>query len=261
MIKGLDKFREYFSDFGKHYALIGGAASDLLMEDAGVTFRATKDLDIVLCVEALDKDFANAFWAFIEAGGYKIRQRSTGERIFYRFNEPEDESFPLMLELFSRNPDTMVLGDDSHLTPIPIADDVYSLSAILMDEDYYGFLHEHKIEIDGVFVVSQACLIPLKAKSWLDLNERKKAGDSVDSRDVKKHKNDIFRLFQILSPESRINLPDSISCDMQYYLRAISKEPDLDLKPFGLKGLSVIDLVSTLRKIYGIPEQKPDDNA
>ncbi len=27
----LDKFREYFADFGKHYALIGGAASDLLM--------------------------------------------------------------------------------------------------------------------------------------------------------------------------------------------------------------------------------------
>ncbi|HEX3675870.1 MAG TPA: hypothetical protein VHU79_00535, partial [Sphingomicrobium sp.] len=34
--------------------LIGGGACELLMGDVGVAFRATKDLDIVLIVEALD---------------------------------------------------------------------------------------------------------------------------------------------------------------------------------------------------------------
>lgn len=255
MIRGLDKFREHFAGFSEHYVLIGGAASHLVMDDVGVEFRATKDLDIVLCVEVLDAEFAEAFWAFINAGSYQNQQRSTGKKIFYRFNEPQDDSYPFMLELFSRTPDLMVLGDDSQLTPIPIDEDVSSLSAILLDEDYYQFLHEHKIEIDDVPVVTEVCLIPLKAKAWLDLTKRKEAGERVDSRDIKKHKNDIFRLFQIISPETRIKLPDTILRDMAQYFDAISVEHDLALKSFGLAGLSVLDVVGTLRQIYELPEK------
>ena len=255
MIRGLDKFREHFADFGNRYVLIGGAASDLVMEAAGVDFRATKDLDIVLCVEALDASFAEAFWAFVKAGGYQNQQRSTDKKVFYRFNEPEDKSYPFMLELFSRAPDLLILGDDSHLTPIPIDEDVSSLSAILLDEDYYQFLHQHKIDIDGVPVVTEACLIPLKAKAWLDLSERRAAGEKIDSKAIKKHKNDIFRLFQVLSPELRVELSGNISQDMHEYLNLISKDIALSLKPFGLAGLGVSDVVDTLRKIYQLPEQ------
>lgn len=85
MIMGLDKFREHFTGYSDRYVLIGGAASDLVMDAAGATFRATKDLDIVLCIEALDSAFAK-------------------------------KDYPAMLELFSRIPDTLVLGDDSHIT-------------------------------------------------------------------------------------------------------------------------------------------------
>jgi len=109
MIKGLDKFRQHFVDFTDHYVLIGGAASDLVMDEAGVDFRVTKDLDIVLCVEALDDSFANAFWEFVKAGGYQNQQRSMDKKIFYRFNEPQDKSYPFMLELFSRTPDKFAL--------------------------------------------------------------------------------------------------------------------------------------------------------
>ena len=159
----MDKFQEHFADFSDQYVLIGGAASDLVMGNAGATFRATKDLDIVLCLEALNQEFAEAFWEFINAGGYQNQQRSTGDKIFYRFDRPTDTDYPVMLELFSRTPDTLVLGDDSHLTPIPISEDVSSLSAILLDEDYYHFLHQHILEIEGVSVVDQECLIPFKA--------------------------------------------------------------------------------------------------
>ncbi|MFK5949470.1 MAG: hypothetical protein QM500_11960 [Methylococcales bacterium] len=256
MIKGLDKFRQHFARFTDHYVLIGGAASDLVMDEVGVDFRVTKDLDIVLCVEVLDADFANAFWEFVKAGGYQNQQRSMDKKIFYRFNEPQDKSYPFMLELFSRTPDMFVLGDDSDLTPIPVADDVDSLSAILLDEDYYQFIHQHKVEIDNVAVVTQACLIPLKAKAWLDLSERKEAGERVDSKNIKKHKNDIFRLFQIVSPDLRVSLPENISNDMQQYLNAISEDSTLSLKTFGLAGLGVLDVASALRKIYKISEQE-----
>ena len=255
MIRGLELFREYFVGFTEHYVLIGGSASELVMNNAGVDFRATKDFDIVLCIEALDKEFADAFWAFVRAGGYQIQERSTGKKIFYRFTKPADESYPFMLELFSRNPENLVLGDDSHLTPIPIAEDVSSLSAILLDEDYYQFLHQHKINIDDVSVVKQECLIPLKARAWLDLSERKAAGEDVASKDIKKHKNDVFRLFQIISPELRVELPEVVADDMVRFFDALSEEPGIPLKNFGLGNLSVLDVIRTLRSVYNLPEQ------
>lgn len=258
MIRGLDLFREHFAKFTEHYVLIGGSASELVMNEAGVDFRATKDLDIVLCIEALDKEFAEAFWAFVQAGGYEVQERSTGKKIFYRFIKPEDASYPFMLELFSRNPDNLVLGDDSHLTPIPVAEDVSSLSAILMDENYYQFLHEHKITIDGVSVVKQECIIPLKARAWLDLNKRKAEGENVASKDIKKHKNDVFRLFQIISPELRVELPQSIADDMIRFFEALAEEPELSLKDFGLGSLKVTEVIETLRNVYNLPEQRVD---
>lgn len=46
------------------------------MEDAGWSFARTKDLDVVLHVEALTLAFGVAFWKFVEEGGYEIRQAS-----------------------------------------------------------------------------------------------------------------------------------------------------------------------------------------
>jgi hypothetical protein len=47
-IQGLDKFSEYFKGFEDRYTLIGGVACYLNLTQAGIDFRATKDLDIVL---------------------------------------------------------------------------------------------------------------------------------------------------------------------------------------------------------------------
>jgi hypothetical protein len=252
VIRGLDLFKAHFVDFSDHYVLIGGAASDLIMTEAGVDFRATKDLDIVLCIEVLDAAFAEAFWGFIRSGGYEIQERSSGKKVFYRFMKPANADYPVMLELFSRNPEGMVLGDDSHLTPIPIVEDVSSLSAILLDEDYYGFLHGYIIKIDGVPVIKPECIVPLKAKAWLDLSRRKEEGESIDSKDIKKHKNDVFRLFQIMSPEMRIDLPEEIAKGMRLFLSEMEKDAGLSLKPFGLPDLSVAQVVEQLRIIYGL---------
>lgn len=63
MVKGLHIFRDKFRKYADQYALIGGTACDLAMTAAGLEFRATKDLDIVLCIEAVDAAFVDAFWA------------------------------------------------------------------------------------------------------------------------------------------------------------------------------------------------------
>lgn len=95
MVRGLDVFRVHFKEFKESYVLIGGVACYLTMEEAGINFRATKDLDIVLCAEALDGDFIAHFWEFVKAGGYRNQQKSTGGKQFYRFDKPASEGFPL----------------------------------------------------------------------------------------------------------------------------------------------------------------------
>ena len=94
MVNGIDIFREHFNHFKEQYTVIGGFACDLLMNDAGLDFRQTVDIDMVLIVEALTTDFAKAFWAFIEAGGYQARQRSNGQPEFYRFVDPTNPAYP-----------------------------------------------------------------------------------------------------------------------------------------------------------------------
>lgn len=57
------------------------------------------------------------------------------------------------------------------LTPLPIDDDISSLSAILLDDAYYDILKSGKLVIDGITVIGAEYLIPFKAKAWLDLTE------------------------------------------------------------------------------------------
>ena len=142
MVRGLNVFRDRFAGFEDRYTLIGGAAVEVAMDAAGLQFRVTKDLDIVLHVEALDAQFAKAFWAFVANGGYEFKELSTAKPTLYRFSKPTDESFPHILELFSRRPELIEPPADCHLTPLPIADEVSSLSAILLDDEYYDFVQE-----------------------------------------------------------------------------------------------------------------------
>ncbi len=55
MVKGLERFSTFFSEYTDQYVLIGGAACDISFYANDVSFRATRDLDIVLIVEALTK--------------------------------------------------------------------------------------------------------------------------------------------------------------------------------------------------------------
>jgi len=55
MVAGIDIFREYFEDFKDNYIIIGGTAGDLIISEADLTPRATKDIDLILVIEALNR--------------------------------------------------------------------------------------------------------------------------------------------------------------------------------------------------------------
>ena len=250
MVAGLDRFRDHFRDHTHQYALIGGSACDLLMEQVALPFRATKDLDIVLIAESLDASFARSLWDFIRAGQYKVAESTDGTPRFYRFCAPQAPGFPSMLELFSIRSARLPPVQGISLTPIPFDDAISSLSAILLDEQYYAFLKAGVRLVEGISVVGPEHLVPLKARAWLDLTERKAAGNKVDSRDITKHRNDVFRLYQIIDPAARGDVPPTVRADMRRFLIQVKSER-IDLRSFGTAQSSLNDVVDQLGRIYG----------
>jgi hypothetical protein len=230
---------------------IGGAATFVALDAAALDFRVTKDLDIVLCLEALDADFARALWDFIRAGGYEIAEKSSGEPVLYRFRNPQDASYPAMIELLARRPDLIVPPADSHLAPIPISGDVSSLSAILIDDDYYRLVMDGRRNDAGVTVLAPAHLIPLKARAWLDLTKRRAGGTPVQSGDIKKHRNDVLRLSQLIPPGERVSLPEGIKADLAGFItQALQDGPEPN--EVGVTGMTLADVRSLLGKVYGL---------
>jgi hypothetical protein len=94
MVKGLESFRSYFKGYEDKYAIIGGTACDLLMSEAEVDFRLTRDIDMVLIIEALDAEFGTRIWEYIKKAGYEHCRQSTNIPIYYRFNKPKSSEYP-----------------------------------------------------------------------------------------------------------------------------------------------------------------------
>jgi hypothetical protein len=251
MVRGLDLFKEHFKDHTDSFVIIGGTACSLLLEGLTPPFRATKDIDIILYVEKMKPTFGKIFWDFISKGGYKNLQQSTGKKIFYRFKNPDDEKFPFMIELFSSKPDGLEPMPGSHLTPIPFDGEVSSLSAILLDEIYYPFLQSGRMIVDGLPVVNAGHLIPLKVKAYFDLSTGRNQGKVGDSKDIKKHQNDVFRLFPLLAGDQKIPLPTPIAEEMRTFLTSVSKE-QLNLKLFGINILTLQEVIQNLKNIYNL---------
>lgn len=220
MVRGIDRFREQFRDHAAQFALIGGVAADSWFTRAGLTFRATKDIDVVLIVEVLDDAFLRRIWEFVRAGRYERRERSSGRRTYYRFTKPADPAYPETLELFSRAPEGLVIPPDQTIVPIPAEEDASSLSAILMDDDYYGLVVANRAMIDGLPCVTPACLVLLKACAWGDLSGRRARGDAIDERHVRKHRNDVFRLALLLAADERVAVPTRVHAHLQRLLDA-----------------------------------------
>ena len=251
MVKGLDIFRKYFADYGEQYVLIGGAACDIVFESNEANFGATRDLDMVLIIEALTPQFGEMFWGFIVDGKYRNKATNGGKPQFYRFDKPEDDSFPKMIELFCRT--DFELKEVEGITPIHIDDEISSLSAILLNEAYYELLKTGQMMVDGIPVLSPTCLIPFKAKAWLDLKERKLNGEQVDSKNIKKHKNDVFRLAQLITANTRQVLSPEIAEDMKKFLSEIADET-VDLKSLGIRGTDKKKMTEMLYQCYGLKD-------
>ena len=260
MVKGLDLFRERFRGYEGAFVLIGGAACDAWFTRQGLAFRATKDLDIVLVIEVIDPAFVAALRQFIDDGMYQIQTRTNdGSPVFYRFAKPRDQTFPQELELFSKKPDTIDLSQDQQIVPVAAGEDTHSLSAILLDQDYYSLIQSHAEQMEGITFATATALIPLKARAWLDLTARKQAGGIADSHDINKHRTDVFKLAATLPAESGPKLPSPILSDLASFLAEFPETAEewpgilAALKPIFGGGLKPATLISTLKTFFRLP--------
>ena len=246
MVAGIDSFRDKFRGFEDCYTVIGGAACDILMSEADIDFRLTKDIDMILILEDKKEEFAKTFWEYIKDGKYKCGWKNSDKMHFYRFTEPVD-GYPVMIELFSRKPGYNLEVEEG-IIPIHIDADTSSLSAILLNDDFYDFMLKGRRVVDGISVLGADHIIPFKMYAWIDLKRRKTNGEHVNERDYKKHKNDVFRLLQIVDPEVNIETEGLVRESIEAFLTEVISEP-VRTEQLGLQ-ISMEDALEILRSKY-----------
>lgn len=226
MVVGLDKFKEFFREFNDKFVVIGGTACNVILKDSEIEPRATDDIDMILIVDKMTPEFGKRFWQFIVEGNYQTRERRRGEGKdpvpeLFRFIKP-NPGYPVRIELLSTQPD--ILGEPTgfHLAPIPAGGDISSLSAIIMEPDCYEFTIANNIVEDGLRVANPVSLICLKVRAFLNLSEEKKTNPNVRSKDIKKHRDDVFKLMAAsFNPESRMNVPETIKESLLRFVRTM----------------------------------------
>ena len=223
-MEGLDKFREAFEAFSENYVIIGGTACDITMTGTAVRPRATHDIDMIVIVEKMTANFAEHFWKFVREGGYRPERRKqkegeTPKYELYRFVNGRPD-YPEMIELLSRHPD--ILGEPKGLTiePLPVDEDTSSLSAIIMDDDFYHFTIEHSKLTNGLRHADSVALIALKSRAYLNLLQDKADGKHVNSKDIKKHRSDVLKNVVILE-DYQIKAPASIVACIKDFVASI----------------------------------------
>ena len=101
-------------------------------------------------------------------------------------------------------------------------------------------------------ILDQSILIPFKARAFLDLTKRRDDGDGkVKGGDIKKHRNDVFRLSQLLPGDAVVQVSDPLREDMRQFLRAIEEEGKLNPKDLKVS-MTLEEAIIFLRKAYGV---------
>ena len=243
---GIDEFAKYFAGYEDCYTIIGGAACEILMSQTPRDFRATKDIDMIILFEDKFKEFAQLFWNYVREGGYTYGWKNSDEPHFYRFTDPK-EGYPKQIELFSRKPNYHLKAATA-IVPIHIDDEVSSLSAILLNDDFYDFMLKGRTVIRGLSVLKTSHIIPFKMMAWVNLMKEKADGKHVNSKDLKKHKNDVFQPFQILPEGERVEVTGDVADSVDSFLENIKGE-NIVFADLGIDS-DIDNEISAIRETY-----------
>ena len=257
---GLERFLEYFSDSKDSFVVIGGCACSQWCSESDIRYRSTQDIDMVLILESKTADFFGKFWQFIRLGGYRLlKYPDDSSSMLFRFEKPQaGVDFPKKIELLTgltnvEVPDGVTVV---HLSP---DDETYSLSAILLHNEYYELVQSQRcLSVGGLPTVRPDLLILLKIKACLNLHAEKESGRFVSDHDLTKHRNDVFHLTYLLRGEYSGVLSSKVKEDLMAFIEKYSSaNPEwmsikASLKAFGLQELPAEMLLATIRNYFKV---------
>jgi hypothetical protein len=70
----------------------------------------------------------------------------------------------------------------------------------------------------------------------------------VNSADIKKHKNDVFRLMNIINPEEIVNTPETVKEDVRQFIARMPEER-INMKNIGLD-MELDEALQLLEKVF-----------
>ena len=70
----------------------------------------------------------------------------------------------------------------------------------------------------------------------------------MNSADIKKHKNDVFRLMNVINPDEVINTPETVKEDVRLFIERMPEER-INMKNIGLD-MELDEALQTLENMY-----------
>ena len=225
----LGGFVAHFSDFRDQFVVIGGCACHELFADEELPFRTTRDIDLVLTVLSLTDGFYRAFWDYVVAGGYEIYMTKPddpahpGRQCLYRFMNPESPAYPEQLEILTGTRE-LPHPEGRTIYRLDPKDDASGLSAIVMDADYYDLVQSRRTTSGkGLPTVTADVLLLLKMKAYLNLVKERQSGRIVRTKNLLKHRNDVYHLATVLDGKFPGSLPEAVTGDLARFLSLFAR--------------------------------------
>ena len=96
-------------------------------------------------------------------------------------------------------------------------------SGILLEEEYYELIRNNTVGNKHVKFISAVAQIPLKARAFIELGERKAKGQDVKDDEIKKHRNDVLVLSGALTAGEKLALAGLPRKHLEVYLTEVEK--------------------------------------
>lgn len=216
---GLSHFQDYCKDLDEHYVIVGGFATMMLLDSELENHgKATFDIDLVLLTNN-SVEMTKRIKEYVKEGEYKIQTGSKDQYQYYRFVEPQKENFAKEIELFASNENSLELEDEQRIIPIDPEEGLYSLSAIMLDPEYFKMIKSNVDKNHRAPCTNTQATIMLKMSAFYDLKNR-------DDKKWKKHRRDILKLALLLTGDEQIKLVGRMVQDFDAFIEHLEQDVD-----------------------------------
>lgn len=248
---GLSHFEHYFRELKENYVVVGGFATIMLLDkEMDAHGKATYDIDLVL-LTTTSTQMADKIKSYVKEGGYTIQKGQKEEYQYFRFVDPEVDGFAKEIELFAAEEYGIELDEGQRIIPIDPDEGLYSLSAIMLDKEYFEMIKNNIVDIDGVPCSNSQATILLKMSAMYDLYHR-------EDKKWKKHRRDILKLALLLTGDERIVLTGRMIDDVNFFMEHLDTLIPKEIKQIVSGAVSINkDVVAgVLRQVFVVEEKE-----